>query len=88
MIAVGPFHFASGMNNRIWYYDLHQLDQNTYDPATPLISTRQYLGHVESIKLNAEYVSVMYEGKIQLHMVQLSNSQIMITRLIFIYFAD
>lgn len=56
------------MNNRTWYYDLTRPQPGQED--SPLrLKDRQYLGGVKSIKLNAEYSSVLYDGKIQLHMV-------------------
>lgn len=68
-IAVGPYHLAAGMNNRVWFYDLSK-QQASVEDAPLLIKDRQYLGVVTSIKLNVEYASVLYEGKIQLHMVR------------------
>lgn len=56
------------MNNRTWYYDLTRPQPGQEDSPLKL-KERQYLGAVTSIKLNAEYASVLFEGKIQLHMV-------------------
>lgn len=67
-IGVGQYHLATGMNNRAWFYDLTKPQVGKED-APLLIRERQYLGIVNSIKLNVEYASVFYEGKIQLHMV-------------------
>jgi WD repeat-containing protein 19 len=50
------------MNNRAWFFELGQ------NKAT-LLRDWEYLGTVTSLRLNAEYASVLYEGKIQLHMV-------------------
>ncbi|KAL1509542.1 hypothetical protein ABEB36_004257 [Hypothenemus hampei] len=68
-IGVGQYHLAVGMNNRIWFYDLTKA-QPGLDETPLLLTDRQYLGAIDSIKLNPEYVSVLYEGKIHLHMIE------------------
>ncbi|XP_063927605.1 WD repeat-containing protein 19 [Zophobas morio] len=68
-IAVGPYHIAAGMNNRVWFYDLTR-PQPGADDAPLMLKDRQYLGGVTSIKLNPEYASVLFEGKLQLHMIE------------------
>ncbi|XP_048517184.1 WD repeat-containing protein 19 [Dendroctonus ponderosae] len=68
-IGVGQFHMAAGMNNRIWFYDLTKSQPGSEDMPLSL-SDRQYLGAVTSVKLNPEYASVLFEGKIQLHMIE------------------
>lgn len=67
-IAVGPYHLAVGLNNRAWIYDLTRSQPYTED-APLMLKEMQYLGGITSMKLNAEYASVLYEGKIQMHMV-------------------
>lgn len=67
-LAVGQYHIAAGMNNRAWFYDLTR-PQPGVDDAPLMLKDRQYLGGVSSIRLNAEYASVLFEGKLQLHMV-------------------
>jgi hypothetical protein len=61
-VSLGPYHCAAGMNNRAWFYELGQ------NKAT-LLRDREYLGTVSSLRLSADYASVLYEGKLQLHMV-------------------
>lgn len=68
-LAVSQFHLAAGMNNRAWFYDLTR-PQPGYENSPLMLRDREYLGSVGSIKLNPEYASVLYEGKIQLHMVR------------------
>lgn len=68
-LAISQFHLAAGMNNRAWFYDLTK-PQPGYENAPLLLRDRQYLGSVDSIRLNPEYASVLFEGKIQLHMVK------------------
>ncbi|EFA01913.1 WD repeat-containing protein 19 isoform X3 [Tribolium castaneum] len=68
-IAVGPYHIAAGLNNRVWFYDLTR-PQPGVDDAPLMLKDRQYLGGVTSIKLNPEYASVLFEGKLQLHMIE------------------
>ncbi|XP_033607097.1 WD repeat-containing protein 19 isoform X3 [Cryptotermes secundus] len=62
-MSLGPYHCAAGMNNRAWFYELGQ------NKAT-LLRDREYLGTVSSLRLSADYASVLYEGKIQLHMIE------------------
>ena len=61
-LALGPYHCAAGMNNRAWFFELGQ-------NKPTLLKDREYLGTVTSMRLSAEYASVLYEGRIQLHMV-------------------
>lgn len=56
------------MNNNAWFYDLTKPQTDSEDSPLKL-KTKQYLGTVSSIKLNPEYASVLFEGKLQLHMV-------------------
>ncbi|KAF7280794.1 hypothetical protein GWI33_005520 [Rhynchophorus ferrugineus] len=68
-IAVGQYHLAAGMNNRVWFYDLTKQQPGSEDMPLSL-KDRQYLGAITSVKLNPEYASVLFEGKIQLHMIE------------------
>ncbi|KAJ8967255.1 hypothetical protein NQ314_002982 [Rhamnusium bicolor] len=68
-MAVGQYHLAAGMNNRVWFYDLTK-PQPGADDAPLKLKERQYLGAVTSIRLNPEYASVLFEGRLQLHMVR------------------
>ncbi|XP_060531606.1 WD repeat-containing protein 19 isoform X2 [Cylas formicarius] len=68
-IAVGQYHLAAGLNNRVWFYDLTKPDPDIEDMPLKL-TDRQYLGGVSNVKLNPEYAAVLFEGKIQLHMIE------------------
>lgn len=68
-IAVGQYHLAAGMNNRVWFYDLTRSQPGNED-APMKLKDRQYLGGVTSIRLNPEYASVLFEGKLLLHMIE------------------
>lgn len=68
-IAVGPFHLAVGMNNRIWFYDLTK-PQPGAENIPLLITEKQYLGSIKNVKLNSEYAAVLFERKIQLHLIE------------------
>lgn len=57
------------MNNNAWFYDLTKAMSDNEDCPLKL-KTKQYLGAVTSIKLNPEYASVLFEGKLQLHLVR------------------
>ncbi|XP_017769670.1 PREDICTED: WD repeat-containing protein 19 [Nicrophorus vespilloides] len=69
VISVGPYNLAVAMNNRGWFYDLTR-PQPGVDDAPLMLKDRQYLGNVTSIKLNAEYASILFDGKIHLHMIE------------------
>ncbi|KAK7874235.1 hypothetical protein R5R35_006274 [Gryllus longicercus] len=70
-VAVGPYHCAAGMNNRAWFYDLTRSNPGETQPI--LLRDREYLGAVKSLRLNTDYASALYEGKIQLHMIEPAN---------------
>lgn len=61
-LGVGPYHLMAGMNNRAWIYSL------TEDSAV-YVRDREYLGTITSVHVNSDYASVLYEGKIQFHLV-------------------
>ncbi|XP_013417652.1 WD repeat-containing protein 19 [Lingula anatina] len=65
-IGLGPYHLAVGMNNRAWFY---ALDCEVGAPPEKL-KDREYLGTVQSLKMNADYAAVRFEGKVQLHMIE------------------
>ncbi|XP_067137635.1 WD repeat-containing protein 19 [Centruroides vittatus] len=68
-LSLGPYHLAVGMNNRAWFYGLGE--------RGPIpIHDREYLGTVQSIKMNSDYASALFEGKIQLHIIEGENGEI------------
>ncbi|KAK3876370.1 hypothetical protein Pcinc_018852 [Petrolisthes cinctipes] len=62
-LGVGPYHLMAGMNNRAWIYSL------TEDSAV-YVRDREYLGTITTVHVNADYASVLYEGKIQFHLLE------------------
>ncbi|TSN95726.1 WD repeat-containing protein 19 [Bagarius yarrelli] len=62
-IAVGPYHLAVGMNNRAWFYSLG-------DRGVERLKDTEYLGTVASLCLNSDYAAALFEGKVQLHMIE------------------
>ena len=62
-VCLGPYHLALGMNNRVWYYELG-------DMSVDFVRDREYLGTVEEIHLNGDYVAVLFDGKVQLHVLE------------------
>ncbi|KAJ8943661.1 hypothetical protein NQ318_005663 [Aromia moschata] len=72
-IAVGPYHLAAGMNNRVWFYDLTKPQPGT-DDAPLKLKDRPYLGAVTSVRLNSDYASVLFEGKLELHMIEAAEA--------------
>lgn len=81
-LAVSPFHLAAGMNNRVWFYDLTR-PQPGYENLPFMLRDREYLGGVTSIYLNPEYASVLFEGKIQLHMVSTYKTSVQTAIIVF-----
>uniref|UniRef100_A0A4W6BS64 WD repeat domain 19 n=1 Tax=Lates calcarifer TaxID=8187 RepID=A0A4W6BS64_LATCA len=63
-IAVGPYHVAVGMNNRAWFYALVD-----HEPGVCLKDI-EYLGTIASMCLNSDYAAALFEGKVQLHMIE------------------
>ena len=57
-VALGPANVALGMNNHVLFHSLTE--------GCPLIREKEYIGSVEAIKLNADYVAVLSEGRIAL----------------------
>lgn len=66
IISVGPHHFACGMNNRAWFYDLGRSFADTPIP----LGDREYMAEVNDIKLNSLYCAALCGGKVLLHAVK------------------
>ncbi|XP_078116158.1 WD repeat-containing protein 19 [Sander vitreus] len=64
-IAMGTYHVAVGMNNRAWFYAL--VDQ---EPGFNKLKDIEYLGTIASMCLNSDYAAALFEGKVQLHMIE------------------
>ncbi|XP_072526408.1 WD repeat-containing protein 19 [Salminus brasiliensis] len=62
-IAVGPYHLAVGMNNRAWFYALG-------NSGVERLKDTEYLGTVVSLSLNCDYAAALFEGKVQLHVIE------------------
>lgn len=63
VIAIGPFHFACGMNNHAWFYDL---TRPTEDMPMAL-GDREYIAEITDLKLNAKYCAALIGGRVSLH---------------------
>ncbi|XP_034544746.1 WD repeat-containing protein 19 [Notolabrus celidotus] len=64
-IAMGPYHVAVGMNNRAWFYALTERE-----PGFKKLKDIEYLGTIASMCLNLDYAAALFEGKVQLHMIE------------------
>ncbi|XP_043827946.1 WD repeat-containing protein 19 isoform X2 [Dromiciops gliroides] len=62
-LAIGLYHLAVGMNNRAWFYALG-------DDVVKKLKDVEYLGTVANMCLHSDYAAVLFEGKIQLHMIE------------------
>ena len=58
-VALGPTHAALGMNNHVYFHSLTER-------GCPMVNEREYLGTVESVKLNRDYAAVLTEGRVHL----------------------
>uniref|UniRef100_A0A669CGS2 WD repeat domain 19 n=1 Tax=Oreochromis niloticus TaxID=8128 RepID=A0A669CGS2_ORENI len=65
-IAVGPCHVAVGMNNRAWFYALADQEPGVYICLKDI----EYLGTIASMCLNSDYAAALFEGKVQLHVIE------------------
>lgn len=50
-LALGPYHLALGMNNRVWFYLLG-------DASVEYLKDKEYMGAVKDIHLNGDYCAV------------------------------
>lgn len=57
-------HIAVGLNNRALFWDI---SGSSYNIAMHF--ERDYLATIDSMRLNESYVSVLFDGKLQLHSV-------------------
>ncbi|NXU72617.1 WDR19 protein, partial [Oreotrochilus melanogaster] len=62
-VAIGVYHLAVGMNNRAWFYALGENNVKK-------LKDMEYLGTVASMHLNSDYAAALFEGKVQLHMIE------------------
>ncbi|NXR07955.1 WDR19 protein, partial [Semnornis frantzii] len=62
-VAVGVYHLAVGMNSRAWFYGLGE-------NSAKKLKDVEYLGTVASMHLNSDYAAALFEGKVQLHMIE------------------
>lgn len=69
-LGIGPYHLAVGMNNRIWYYKINT--SHSTKLSTSLLGDREYLGNIKNVYINSEFVSVLFEGRLQIHTVSFS----------------
>ncbi|XP_017879178.1 WD repeat-containing protein 19 isoform X2 [Ceratina calcarata] len=71
VIAVGPLHVAVGLNNRALFWDI---SDDRYDITEHF--ERDYLATIDSIRLNEAYVSVLFDGKLQLHSIKVDQDKL------------
>lgn len=58
--ALGPTHVAVGMNNHVFFHSIT-------DAECALVGEREYMGTVDQVLLNAEFVAIRSEGRVHLH---------------------
>ncbi len=61
-MAVGPYHLAVGMNNRVWICSFS-------DQGPSAFRDKEYLGTIDQIVLNHDYMAVLFENKVQIHLI-------------------
>ncbi|KAB1282885.1 WD repeat-containing protein 19 [Camelus dromedarius] len=71
-VAVGLYHLAVGMNNRAWFYVLGENGKlaNVNILAVKKLKDVEYLGTVASVCLHSDYAAALFEGKVQLHLIE------------------
>jgi hypothetical protein len=48
---------------RVWFYELGEM-------SVDFVRDKEYLGTVQSLHLNGDYCAVLFEGKVQLHVLE------------------
>ncbi|XP_076236024.1 intraflagellar transport protein Oseg6 isoform X2 [Calliopsis andreniformis] len=69
VLAIGPMHVAVGLNNRALFWDISKGQYNT-----TVHFERDYLATIDSMRLSETYVSVLFDGKLQLHSIKMDQS--------------
>jgi len=76
-LALGPYHLVVGMNNRAWFYAFSENGKITTELMFILNSSlichqkvkeREYLGTIQSCKVNVDYVAVRFDGRVNVQM--------------------
>ena len=71
VIAVGAWHVAAGMNNRVYYHRIGAVDGGD-NSAT--VREQEYPGTVREVQLNANYAVVMADSTAHLHPIEPTES--------------
>ncbi|KAH9493994.1 WD repeat-containing protein 19 [Dermatophagoides farinae] len=67
-LAIGPFHLAIAMNNKIWLYVLTEIEM----PPTEC----EYMGIIKEFKLNQFYMAILFtNGSLQFHPIEQQRHQ-------------
>ncbi len=83
LIALGPSHVATAMNDRVWVYEIGSNGKLPINFTTKSLSyscmlfdttvgpmyEKSYLGTVSDMKLNLSFLAVLFDSKIHLHLV-------------------
>lgn len=70
-IAIGPFHLAVVMNNKVWLYSI-----TGNELMNLLINECEYSGIIKDIKLNNIYMSILFtNGTLQFHPIEQNQQQ-------------
>lgn len=70
-IALGACHFACGMNNHVWFYDLGRLVTDI--PIA--LGDREYMSEINAVAMNGDFCAAHCGGQIILHAIDSSASQ-------------
>lgn len=66
-LTLGPYHFAVGINNSIWYYKWRNPGIETKMHIVDLVCKREYFGTIKQVAMNDKWTAVLSEGKVSLH---------------------
>lgn len=74
-LALGPGHVAVGMNNRVWFYRCDGEEEPTkgrrkVTSSRAIVNEQEYLGSVESVRLNKKYAAIYTGGKVIVHAIE------------------
>ncbi|XP_058458948.1 WD repeat-containing protein 19 isoform X2 [Malaya genurostris] len=72
-LAIGPYHFACGMNNHVWFYDLGR----SLNDSPLLLGDREYMSEIKEVVLSSEYCAVLCGGQIMLHLIESASETAM-----------
>ena len=68
-IAIGPDHFAVGINDSVWYYRWRPIGaiDVTKQSMVQIVTKRDYMGTVSKVVMNDQWTAALTDGQVFLH---------------------